>query len=53
MWTDRRTVMTKLIVAFRNYAKAPNKWKLKKCTTMERTQRIDQNADFLVQPSAL
>jgi len=25
VWTDRQTHMTKLIVAFRNFAKAPNK----------------------------
>ena len=37
MWTNRRTVMTKLIDALRNFAKAPNKRKLKKCTTKERT----------------
>ena len=26
MWTDRRTDLTKLIVAFRNFAKAPKNW---------------------------
>jgi hypothetical protein len=37
MWTDRRTVMTKLIVASRYFVEAPNERKLNKCKTQERT----------------
>jgi hypothetical protein len=45
--------MTKLIVVFRNFAKAPNERKLRNAQQRKGTQRIAQNADFLFQPSAL
>jgi len=46
MRTDRRTVMTKLLDAFHNFAEAPNKRKLKKCTTKERATAKNPKCRF-------